>query len=101
NSSHLRRQVRLGKLSGGDVHAHGQRRVARKLNVPCTKLQAGFAQQPAVSGEDDSGLLSNLDEMSRGQEAFRPLPSTECLEPGNLSALQRHDGLIVNAELAQ
>ena len=39
--------------------------------------------------------------MGRQQESFRPLPSAECFESRNLSALQRNDGLIVNSEFAQ
>ena len=64
-------------------------------------MPARVIQQLPINGQDDTGLIRNSDEFRRHDEAFGALPAAECLKAHDLAAAQRHNRLVVNAELVQ
>ena len=69
--------------------------------MPLLHLAAGFKQHPAPDGDDAAGLFGDGDEfIGRDQSALRMLPADQRLEACQPPGFERHDGLILNEELA-
>src|SRR5712664_928067 len=96
----LRDQTRHLELPGADVHADLQLRLAELL-LPLLHLPARFLEHPGADLDDQPRLLGEWNEIHRRhQAALRVLPAQQRLGAGDLPRGQRHDRLVVDAELA-
>ena len=86
------------ELLRGDVHADAEGRIAQA--PPAPGLLARLEQDHAAQRQDHSGLLGEWDELVGEHEAaFRMPPAKQCLDPGDLTRLERDDRLVVELEL--
>ena len=86
------------ELAGGEVHRHppGPARVA-----PLPGLHAGRAYRPRADRDDHAGLLGELEEVARSQEAARRMfPTQERLDADDRVAGELVDRLVMQDELA-
>src|SRR5215813_9246458 len=83
---HLRHQVRVLELLGGEVHAHDEGGIPRILDLPGASLTARLGEHPLSDGHDEPRLLGQADEGIGLQEAaLLVLPADERLHLGDLA----------------
>jgi hypothetical protein len=89
--------IRILELPHRQVHAHRHRGRVAVLVAPLCCSAASFLQHPLPKGDDEAGLLGDLDEL-RGYHvaASRAFPPHRGLHLGYRADIQRNLGLIVD-----
>ena len=96
-------EVPLHQLPGRDVDRHHQAPVLLpgrgSLFPPDGRLPARFADDPVPEGDDQAGVLGQVDELTRGQQPpGRVPPAHQGLHPDHGRGVQIDEGLIVELE---
>src|SRR5680860_1130241 len=88
-------------LLGRQVHRHDERWIDARVLGPQPVLTSHFGEHPRPQGHDQPGLLGERHEVTgRDDPAFGMLPAEERLDADVADLGERHDGLVVDAELA-
>ena len=94
-------ELRALQLARRDVHGHRQRRLARAFLLHPRGPRAGLVQDVAPDLHDQPGFLEQRHELGRGEDAaLGVLPARERLHAGHVAALEVHDRLVAQRELA-
>src|SRR5207237_7119729 len=93
-------QIGLEHLAAGEIDGERERRKLRVRLLEPPHLRAGLVQYPAAEGSDDPGLLGERDEFGwRDVAALLAVPAREGLESDDLARRERHDRLVLHAQL--